>query len=191
MDNSDRSLVERTQQGDREAFGILFDKYANLVFKVASHYIRNRRDAMDIVQDVFLKAYRAIDEIRDLDKCKSWLCRITLHTSLNWQRDQKRMPVAIGDAMDVAEIAQDTAPAGSASILCNKKVWAAINKLNDEWRAIVMLKYMDNMSYVQISEMLGVSVATVRNKMHRAKSRLKQVLGPQVSYEIRSESASA
>ena len=190
MDSSDRSLVERIQQGDKEAFGTLFDKYANLVFKVASHYIRNRRDAMDIVQDVFLKAYRAIGEIRDYDKCKSWLCRIALHTSLNWQRAQKNMPVAIGDAMDVAEITQD-ATTSSASTFCNKKVWAAINELNDEWRAIVMLKYMDNMSYAQIAEVLGVSMATVRNKMYRAKSRLKEILGSQISSEIRSESASA
>ena len=128
MDNSDRSLVERTQQGDKEAFGLLFDRYTDLVFKVASHYMRNRRDAMDIVQEVFLKAYRAISEIRDLDKCKNWLCRITLYTSLNWRRDQKRMPVACGDAIDLAEAANEACATKTSSILSNNKVWAAKEK---------------------------------------------------------------
>ncbi len=181
----------RTQQGDKDAFGILFDRYANLVYKVAGHYIRNRRDTMDIAQEVFIKAYRSINEIRDLDKCKSWLCRITLYTSLNWQRDQKRVPVACGDAIDLAESTNWDRETKTSSIFSSKKVWAAVNKLNDEWRAIIMLKYVDNMSYEQIAEVLGVSMATVRNKLHRAKNRLKQILGPQISQEIRAESASA
>ncbi len=181
MDNSDEALVGRVLDGDKNAFGLLFDKYVDRIFGIACRFIRDRREAMDIVQEVFLKAYQSLGEIRDASRCGKWLARIAIHKSLNRRRDRLNEPIAVGDAIELA--LADNAPSEdkSSSLLSNKQVWAAIGELADEHKTIIILKFVDGMSYAEMAEALDASVSTVRSRMFHAKMHLKSTLASLIS----------
>ena len=177
---SNEVVVRRVLDGDNEAFGLLFDKYSDLVFSIAFHYTRNRRNAMDIAQDVFLEAYSSLGEIRDLGKFDKWLSRIAISKSLNFLRRTPLEPVAIGDSRDLSNVALFDRQDKKLPPAVIKKVWAAVDKLREDYRNIVMLKYFDGLSYEKIASVLGVNVCCVRSRLTRAKKALRALLASQI-----------
>ncbi len=177
---SDEVVVRRVLDGDNEAFGLLFDRYSDLAFGIAIHYTRNRRDAKDVVQDVFLEAFRSLGEIRDLGKFDKWLARITISKSLNSLRHSPKEPVAIGDSHDLSNVALFGRQDKKLPPAAIKKVWAAVGKLREDYRNIVMLKYFDGLSYEKTARVLGVSASCVRSRLSRAKKALKVLLADQI-----------
>jgi RNA polymerase sigma-70 factor (ECF subfamily) len=175
---SDELVARLVLDGDSEAFGILIDKYSRLVFSIALHYTRDRRDAKDLVQEVFLKAYKSLPEIRDFSKFDGWLARIALSESLNWLRDSAKLPIPMGDAKNLSAFyVPDPEPADPQIRLeAERKVWNGIERLPEGYRLVIMLKYFDGLSYSEIADILGVNVSTIRNRMFRAKSYLKRLL---------------
>lgn len=175
---SNEVVAKRVLDGDIGAFGAFFDKYSDLVFGIACHYTRNRCDAMDIAQEVFIKAFRSIGEIRDFTRFPKWLARTTISQSLNWLRDNKRYAATVGG--DTLKFARFATPGTGSPQVPAQKIWDAIDKLPESCRIVVMLKYFDGLPYTEIAEVIGVSLAAVRNRMFRAKKRLKGILATQI-----------
>ena len=173
MSTVDEKLVSQTLAGDRDAFGMLVHKYQEIVYSYAFQKVRNEADAQDITQEIFLQAYRCLYQLRQPHLFRSWLYTIMSNECKRWLvqvTKKRRREVAIEETADEA---LQVGPAHSAPV----EGWQvdleqAISALPDENRVAVSMFYMGDCSLKEISEFLGVSVNTVKGKLHRARQQL-------------------
>jgi RNA polymerase sigma-70 factor (ECF subfamily) len=174
----DKELVLLSQRGDRDAFGVLCERYYNMVSILAYQKIRNRADAEDLVQESFVRAYRAIESLREGEKFPGWLYRITLKICLDHIRKRDRRDPSVPLDEEV-----HGGPAGEPAALVeletreeNAKVSRAIERLPDKYRLVVTLRFLDKKSYREIADQLGEPDGTIANRIHRAVKMLQAAL---------------
>ncbi len=184
---ADEQIVSRTLAGDRDAFGILVHRYQEMVFAYAFQKVRNEADAQDVMQEVFLRAYRNLYALRHPHRFRSWLYTIVSNECNRWlarAAKTRQREVLLADAADDeprVEPAQ-TVPAED----WRADLEQAIAALSDENRVAVLMFYMGDCSLKEISEFLGVSVNTVRGKLHRARQQLGRALSEQYGRLLKS-----
>jgi RNA polymerase sigma-70 factor (ECF subfamily) len=189
---SDAAIARRVLNGDKEAFGRLVDRYSNLVFGVALKYTRDRREALDVVQEVFVKAFQSLREAGDYAIFDRWLSRIATNTALNWVRARNNeVTTAFSEIEpDVLEGMADKGRAAAPQTVGDREmVLRAVSELPKTLREVVLKKYMDDCSYERIAADLGVSMATVRTWIARAKKLMRAALMMEASKEATRESA--
>jgi RNA polymerase sigma-70 factor (ECF subfamily) len=176
---SDAELVGRAKGGDRAAFGQLAERYYRMVSVLAFQKVRNRADAEDAVQESFVRAYRALESLREAEKFGGWLCQIALKICLDHGRKKGRheAPVPL-DEKNQADPAAREAPALAAMEAEEEqnKVARAIASLPDKYRIVVTLRYVEKKSYKEIAALLGEPDGTVANRIHRAVKMLQGVV---------------
>ena len=173
MYSADEKLVSRTLAGDRDAFGVLVHKYQEMVYTYAFQKVRNEADAQDITQEIFLQAYRRLCQLRHPHLFRSWLYTIMSNECKRWLArvtKKRRREVVLEEAADEA---LQVEPAHAAPV----EGWQvdleqALSALPDDNRVAVSMFYMGDCSLKEISEFLGVSVNTVKGKLHRARQQL-------------------
>jgi len=177
----DRTLVSRARRGDSEAFGELVSRHERAMLGAARAYFASPADAEDAVQDALVKAFRALDQLRDDGKFACWLMRITITTCLDTLR-------ARTDKMSLADFAtsvqlfprlgqQFYTPATLASRAERaQRLQAAIGRLPEDLRLVVMLRYGEDMGYEHMADYLGVPATTVQSRLRRAKRALREAL---------------
>ena len=177
MYSVDEKLVSQTLAGDRDAFGALVHKYQDMVNAYAFHKVRNEVDAQDITQEVFLQAFRHLQKLRHPHRFRSWLYTIMSNECKRWlaRAAKKRQHEVVLD--EAADEALQIDPAHTVPT----EGWQvdleqAISALPDESRIVVSMFYMGDCSLKEISEFLGVSVNTVKSKLHRARQQLGSTL---------------
>ena len=177
MNSTDEQLVSRTLAGDRDAFGELVHKYQQMVFAYAFQKLRNEVDAQDVMQEVFLRAYRNLYGLRRPHRFRSWLYAIMSNECNRWlaraaktRRHQVQLAQSSGDDLRVEPA--HTVPTEGWRVDLEQ----AISTLSDENRVAVSMFYMGDCSLKEISEFLGVSVNTVKTKLHRARQQLGNAL---------------
>ena len=176
---SDDAIARRVLGGDKDAFGFWVDKYSDMVFAITLRYTRDRREALELAQEVFVKAYQALDEVNDYAIFSHWLSKIAANTSLNWLRTRRNGKVVSFSEMDSVNpdyIPADFREKESVFNADNETVVRALAQLPENLRVVVLKKYMDDYSYAKIANDLGLSVATVRTRIARAKQILKTML---------------
>jgi len=176
---SDDAIARRVLGGDKDAFGFWVDKYSDMVFAITLRYTRDRREALELAQEVFVKAYQALDEVNDYAIFSHWLAKIAANTSLNWLRTRRNGKVVSFSEMDSVNpdyIPADFREKESVFNADNETVVRALAQLPENLRVVVLKKYMDDYSYAKIAGDLGLSVATVRTRIARAKQILKTML---------------
>jgi RNA polymerase sigma-70 factor (ECF subfamily) len=178
---SDGDLVRRTRSGDRAAFGDLCDRYAKVVGVLAYQKIGNAGEAEDVVQEAFLKAYAALDELEDPERFGSWLYGIAFRAAIDWHRRRgRRGPSVSLDAGDGRRL--ELAAGGEAAVdgllrdESARKVLEALGALPEKYRLVLTLRYLRAMSYKEIAEHLGEPAGTVANRIHRAAGLLREKL---------------
>ena len=177
MDSADEKLVSQTLAGDRDAFGLLVHKYQEMVFAYAFQKVRNETDAQDVMQEVFLRAYRNLYALRHPHRFRSWLYTIMSNECNRWlarAAKTREREVALVDAAedDLRVDPAHTAPTDGWRVDLER----AIAALSDENRIAVSMFYMGDCSLKEISEFLGVSVNAVKGKLHRARQQLGSAL---------------
>ena len=173
MYSADEKLVSQTLGGDRDAFGMLVHKYQEIVYIYAFQKIRNEADAQDITQEIFLQAYRRLYQLRHPHLFRSWLYTIMSNECKRWLArvtKKRRREVVLEEAADEA---LQVEPAHAAPV----EGWQvdleqALSALPDDNRVAVSMFYMGDCTLKEISEFLGVSVNTVKGKLHRARQQL-------------------
>ena len=173
MYSADEKLVSQTLAGDRDAFGMLVHKYQEIVYSYAFQKVRNEADAQDITQEIFLQAYRSLYQLRQPHLFRSWLYTIMSNECKRWLArvtKNRRREVVLEEASDEA---LQVEPAHAVPV----EGWQvdleqAMSALPDENRVAVSMFYMGDCSLREISEFLGVSVNTVKGKLHRARQQL-------------------
>ena len=177
MYSADEQLVSQTLAGDRDAFGVLVHKYQEMVFAYVFQKVRNEADAQDVTQEVFLRAYRNLYALRHPHRFRSWLYTIMSNECNRWlaraAKTREREVMLIKAAADDLRV-EPTHAAPPES--WRAELEQAIAALSDENRVAVSMFYMGDCTLKEISEFLGVSVNTVKTKLHRARQQLGRAL---------------
>ena len=177
---SDQQLVERVQAGDKRAFDLLVLKYQHKIISLVGRYVKDHHEAMDVSQEAFIKAYRALANFRGDSQFYTWLYRIAINTTKNYLVARNRRPP------DVDVEANEYGDYGSADIMADvdtpenlmardqlqDKVFATLEKLPDDLKTALTLREFEGMSYEQIAEVMDCPVGTVRSRIFRARDAI-------------------
>ncbi|HKW00158.1 MAG TPA: RNA polymerase sigma factor [Vicinamibacterales bacterium] len=173
--NDDASLVARCLRGDQGAFEPLVTKYERVLFSVALRLVGNYEDARDATQNAFVRAYEHLDTFDPARKFFSWIYRIVVNECLNLRR-ARHPNEPLADTLESPGGAFDALAAAEAS----DRIQAALMALTPEYRVVVVLRHFVDMSYEEISDVLGVPDKTVKSRLFSARKRLAELLGTTV-----------
>ena len=183
----DQKLVEKAQKGDKKAFGMLVEKYQRRLTRLLSRMVRDQSEIEDIVQDSFIKAYRAINNFRGDSAFYTWLYRIGINTAKNYLVKLGKRPKAMNDVeiedIENFEDAQDlrnleTPENSMMSSQIITSVNQTIESLPDELKEAISLREMDGLSYEEISDLMNCPIGTVRSRIFRAREAIAEKLKP-------------
>jgi RNA polymerase sigma-70 factor (ECF subfamily) len=185
VSSDDRTLVERCQAGDLSAFEPLVEKYRQRVWRLAFNILRDREEAWDVAQDAFIRAYQALPSFRGQSAFYTWLFRIVM----NLAADRARQRAARGRAFGTERVPEEDwervmmdqglAPDSSAAQTEDReRIGRALGALSDDHRAIIILSDLEGLSYREIAEVLDIPMGTVMSRLHNARKRLRDGLGP-------------
>jgi len=174
------SLVARCQQGDKSAFARLVAETQRSVYNLAYGILHNQEDAEDMVQETYLRVWRALQGFRGEARFSTWLHRIAVNTCLNRKR-QLRAQLHVIDGEQALESEEDAEPDPLSATLdeeVRRSIWSAVNGLADKYRLVIILFYQEQMSYQQIAELLSLPLGTVKAHLNRARAALAKHLRP-------------
>jgi RNA polymerase sigma-70 factor, ECF subfamily len=176
LHEEDWDVIEACQQGDSEAFGLLFEGYRDKVYSVALRYSGDPAAALDIAQDVFLKVLTRIQDFRRGARFETWLYRVVVNTCVDRQRRKRRLVPFLEEILDAVRPGRDTALSGLLREEAQDYVQKAVAALAPEHRIVVVLRYTEELSYEEIAEVLGCSRGTVASRLNRAHKILERKL---------------
>ncbi len=173
----DRDLIPRARRGDVEAFNILVSRWEKRVYNYLLRTVRHREDALDLCQDTFLKVYRNLGKLDDVERFPRWLFRIAHNESISMFRRKK-----FTSDEEVPELAE-AAPVVVAGariypIELSLAVAKALDGLSDDQRQVVLLKVYQGFKFHEIAEILGCPASTVKSRLYSAFEVLKETLAP-------------
>ena len=183
---TDKELVQRVQQGDKNSFDLLVLKYQNRIIKLVSRYVREPSDAMDVAQEAFLKAYRALPNFRGDSAFYTWLYRIAINTAKNHLVALSRRPAearlenADGEQMDISELQKDIATPEHLLLADEIKqtILDAMSKLPEDLRVAITLREVEGLTYAEVAVAMDCPIGTVRSRIFRAREAVDIKLKP-------------
>ena len=178
---TDAQLVERVQRGDKRAFDLLALKYQHKIAGLVSRYINDTDEVMDVTQEAFIKAYRALPRFRGDSAFYTWLYRIAINTAKNHLVSRSRRPPDTDIDVD-GEFQPDSAvlrdvesPENvTATDELEKVIYQAIDDLPEELKVAVTLREFEGFSYEEIAEVMECPVGTVRSRIFRAREAIEK-----------------
>ena len=184
-ESTDAQLVQRVQKGDKGAFDLLVLKYQHKIVNLVMRYVRDPDQALDIAQEAFLKAYRALPRFRGDSAFYTWMYRIAVNTAKNYLAAQRRRPMDVElDLQDPeqfdlhAKLKETDTPEGvTLSQELQATVERAIAALPDDLRTAIVLRELDGMSYEEIAQTMECPVGTVRSRIFRARDAISKKIG--------------
>jgi RNA polymerase sigma-70 factor (ECF subfamily) len=182
---SDADLVIRAQRGDPTAFAALVEKYQHRVYNTCYRMCHNHADALDLTQSAFLKALEALPRFQIRATFFTWLFRIAVNLTLSHRRTQSRRPTLAlrqfdddqGRNYEPAANNPSNDPSERArQVELHQRLEAALDRLDDEFRAAVVLRDVEELDYAAIADILDVPVGTVKSRIHRGRTMLREML---------------
>ena len=182
----DQELVVRVQQGDKKAFDLLVLKYQLRVSKLVSRFLRNQSDVPDVVQDAFIKAYRALPNFRGDSAFYTWLYRIAINTAKNHLVAQSRKsPANSIDAQEAEDygasewLKEYASPEREAlASELEATIHQAMGELPSDLREAITLREIEGLSYEEIASVMDCPIGTVRSRIFRAREAIDSKLEP-------------
>lgn len=169
-------LIKKAQSGDLRAFEQLVEQHYTRIYNIALGIMGNPHDAEDAAQNVLIKIHRAIGDFKLQSKFSTWVYRITTNVCMDEMRKRKRNQSVSSD--DLAEDAFGTDDAESHALRREdvESLRNAIAALKDEHRKVIVLRDINGFSYEEIAQLTGSSVGTVKSRINRARTALKDIL---------------
>jgi RNA polymerase sigma-70 factor (ECF subfamily) len=182
----DQLLVERVQRGDKKAFDILVAKYQHKIVKLISRYIRDPAEVLDVAQEAFIKAYRALPKFRGESAFYTWLYRIAINTAKNNLVAQgRRLPdsdveIEVAEQYEGSSELRDYATPERLLLKdeIERTVFEAIEQLPEDLRTAITLRELEGLSYEEIAEVMACPIGTVRSRIFRAREAIQNKLKP-------------
>lgn len=190
---SDGLLVERVRAGEQQAFDLLVSKYQRRLMRLVSRIVHDPAEAEDVVQESFIKAYRALRHFRGDSAFYTWLYRIGINTAKNFLVTQsRRTPASLDIDTDGAETLDEgeglrdinTPESMLASKQIAETVNAAMEALPLDLRTAILLREIEGLSYEEISEIMSCPIGTVRSRIFRAREVIADKLRPLVDMPV-------
>ena len=173
---TDAELVDATLRGRSDAFDIIVERHRRQVYRICYRFVSNHEDANDLAQDVFLRAFRALDRFRGDASLATWLYRIAVNTCLN-RVTIKVPPVAPLDAASQVDAGGESAADGLLRAERAARVRAAVAQLPDRQRAALTLRIFEEMTHQEVAAALGTSVGAVKANVFHALRNVRRLLG--------------
>ena len=183
---SDNGLVEDCQKGDPTAFDELVRRYKDRVYTVVYRFLGNRDDALDVSQEVFVRAYRGIEGFRGNAKVYTWLYSIAANLARNRLRDSGRKGRNMGASLEALEeiapgladsMARQTSPRDNAiADETQALLQRCLAELPEQYRTAFVLRTAEDLSYEEIAEIAGCPVGTVKSRLNQARQMLRDRL---------------
>ena len=181
----DATLVLRARRGDKDAFRILVDRYEPMALRIAGRMVANREVARELAQEALLNAYLSLDRLRDAARFESWLYGIVLNVCRGHRRARREDHASL-EAL-TGGVRLEAAPLGSGSFEpephevveareLHRTVLAAVDTLSPKTRSATLLFYYDQLTVREVAATLGISVAAVKGRLHKARNRLRDLL---------------
>lgn len=184
VDQTDEELVRRVQSGDKKAFDLLVLKYQHKIIQLINRYIRDQHEALDVAQETFVKAYRALPGFRGESAFYTWIYRIAINTAKNYIASRSRRPADEDIDVETAEqfegasgLKDQETPEG---ILLSEElahaIQSALDELPSELRMAISLRELEGLSYDEIAVVMNCPVGTVRSRIFRAREAIDKKL---------------
>jgi RNA polymerase sigma-70 factor (ECF subfamily) len=183
----DSQLVARAQQGDKQAFNLLVEKYQRKLTRLLSRFIRDQAEVEDVTQEAFIKAYRALPAFRGDSAFYTWLYRIGINTAKNYlmamgRRAPTSTEVEAEDAEGFEEGEQLRDINTPESVLLSNEIAETVNstieQLPEELRRAIQMREIEGMSYEDIAQAMDCPIGTVRSRIFRAREAIAERLRP-------------
>jgi len=184
--NLDQELVKRVQNGEKAAFDILVRKYEHKLANVIGRYIRDPSEVLDVAQEAFIKAYRALPNFRGDSAFYTWLYRIAINTAKNHLVASNRRPP--NDDIDAQDAEQFESGSGLKEYATPERmalqselastIQDAIDDLPEELRTAIVLRELDGLSYEDIASAMDCPIGTVRSRIFRARDAIETRIRP-------------
>ena len=185
-DKVDLHLISEVQRGNKQAFDALVLKYQYKVFKLVARYVSDPSEVLDVSQETFIKAYRALDKFRGDSAFYTWLYRIAINTAKNYVISQgRRLPDVDYEISDIEQfISKNNVKEYSTPerlLICDEIehiLFDIIDELPGELRTAIMLREMEGLTYDEIASVMGCPVGTVRSRIFRAREAIEKKVQP-------------
>jgi len=184
MTNEELRLINRVKEGDFTAFRQIMETHQEKIYYLAYDMTNNHQDAEDLSQEVFLKAYHSLKKFRGDAKLSSWLYRIAVNTCIDKIRKKKEVPVLINDEKEndewtsthyVVDDSVDPENVAESGIM-QKHIHHAMQKLSPREKSVFVLRHYNDLQLKEISDILNLSLGTVKSLVFRAVKKLKEEL---------------
>ena len=178
----DRRLIGECLKGRTEAFGVIVRRYQDRLFNTVVRLLDNAEDAQDVVQESFISAYQSLGTFKGDSLLFTWLYRIAMNAAISLKRKKKAtISLDTGSKHDLVidPVDQSTSSEPGASLEREEeesRLQAALNRLSLEHRSVIVLKEIEEMKYEEIAEVLDVPIGTIRSRLHRARTELRELL---------------
>jgi RNA polymerase sigma-70 factor (ECF subfamily) len=181
----DRALVEAARGGDRDAFRTLFERYHRRAYALALGMLRHSEDALDVVQDAFIKAHRYLDKFEGNSSFYTWLYRIVMNLAIDHLRKHRRVrPVELDDqtledAGDDALLPTILGGNPGRALLdkeIRRRIDEALGELSDNHRAVLIMRELEGMSYEEMAQAMGCSKGTIMSRLFHARKNMQKRL---------------
>lgn len=183
----DQALVERAQSGDKAAFSMLVEKYQRKLGRLLSRMIRDQAEVEDVVQESFIKAYRALPNFRGDSAFYTWLYRIGINTAKNYLVSMGRRPQTLKE-VEIEDVenfedgdelrSMDTPETAMMTREIAQTVNDTVSALPEELRTAITLREIEGLSYEEIATLMACPIGTVRSRIFRARETIAQKLRP-------------
>ncbi len=178
----DLGLVKRAKSGDYQAFDLLVLKYQSRLISTAFKFVKDVQIAEDVVQDSFIKAYKALESFREDSSFYTWIYRITVNTSKNFLVSKKRKSELLNSDLS-EEASYEIEPVETYSpedflqaTQLKKVITETIDQLGEDTRTALTLRELDGLSYEQIAEVVNCPVGTVRSRIFRGREVIDEAI---------------
>ena len=183
---TDDALIARVQRGEKSAFDVLVLRYQHRIVKLVGRYVRNPADALDVAQEVFIKAYRALGNFRGESAFYTWLYRIAINTAKNHLAARGRRPKEgdltgpDGEPLSIDDLQADDETPEKVMLVAEIKatILRTMAALPEDLRTAITLREIDGMSYEDIATAMDCPIGTVRSRIFRAREALDAQLKP-------------
>ena len=162
-------LVKKAQKGNDKAYLMLFQQYEADIYRMAYVYVKNKEDALDLVQEVAYQSFKKISTLKNPEYFKTWLMKITINCALNLINTNKKV-IPLNSNFEVLTVFEDKDIALTLSL---DKV---IDTLKEDEKSVILLKYYDDRTLKEISEILDIPLGTAKSVLYRALDKLRQNL---------------
>ena len=186
----DGTLIRQCRQGDLKAMERLIVRYQDRIFNVIMKIVGNSDDAAELTQETFVKVIEKINTFKSQSSFYTWLFRVAVNTTLNFCRKRFKVSTRSLDSIvgsddgqtgrKLSEYLQESTEIDPAELAQNKEtgeiVMAALTKLDDNHRVVIVLRDIEGMSYAEITQSLDLELGTVKSRISRARAELRKIL---------------